>query len=70
MTGTPVGSMTVMRNRDPHRENVENILAICLPIVAMHHIRESPPASHAMRKSVWNAQKSNGFNFKNSHERV
>ena len=43
-----------MRNRDPHRENVENILAICLPIVTMQHIRESPPASHAMRKSAWN----------------
>ena len=24
-----------MRNKDPHRENVENILAICLPIMAM-----------------------------------
>ncbi len=29
-----------MRNRDPHRENVENILEICLPIVTMQHIRE------------------------------
>ena len=44
-----------MRNRDPHRENVENILAICLPIVTMQYIRESPSASHAMRKSAWNA---------------
>ncbi len=44
-----------MRNRDPHRENVENILAICLPIMTMQHIRESPSASHAMRKSAWNA---------------
>ena len=34
-----------MRNRDPHRENVENILAISLPIVTMQHIRESPSAS-------------------------
>ena len=24
-----------MRNRDPHRENLENILAICLPIMTM-----------------------------------
>ncbi len=46
-----------MRNRDPHRENVENILAICLPIMTMQHISESPSASHAMRKSVWNEQK-------------
>ena len=43
-----------MRNRDPYRENVENILAISLPIVTMQHIRESPSASHAMRISVWN----------------
>ncbi len=43
-----------MRNRDPHRENVENILAICLPIMTMQHIRESLSASHAMRKSAWN----------------
>ncbi len=43
-----------MRNRDPHRENVENILAICLPIVAMQHIRESPSAGHGMRISAWN----------------
>ncbi len=43
-----------MRNRDPHRENVKNILAISLPIMTMQHIRESPPASHAMRKSAWN----------------
>ncbi len=43
-----------MRNRDPHRENVENILAICLPIVTMQHIRESPSPSHGMRKSAWN----------------
>ncbi len=27
-----------IRNRDPHRENVENILAICLPIMTMQHI--------------------------------
>ncbi len=43
-----------MRNGDPHRENVETILAICLPIMAMQHIRESPSASHVMRKSAWN----------------
>ena len=43
-----------MRNRGPHRQNVENILAICLPIVTMQHIRESSSASHAMRKSAWN----------------
>ncbi len=43
-----------MRNRDPHRENVENVLAICLPIMAMQHIRESPSAIHAIRKSAWN----------------
>ena len=43
-----------MRNRDPHRENVKNILAISLLIMTMQHIRESPPASHAMRKSAWN----------------
>ena len=30
-----------MRNRDPHRENVGNILAICLPILTMQHIKES-----------------------------
>ncbi len=42
-------------NRHPHRENVENILAICLPIVTMKHIRESPSASHAMRMNQWNA---------------
>ena len=39
-----------MRNRDQHRDNVENILAICLPIMT----REPPPASLAMRKSEWN----------------
>ncbi len=44
-----------MRNRDPHRENVENILAISLPIVTMQHIRESLSASHSMRKSASNA---------------
>ncbi len=43
-----------MRKRDPHRKNVENILAICLPIVTMQHIRESPSASHFMSKSAWN----------------
>ncbi len=44
-----------MRKRGPHRENVvENILVICLLIVTMQHIRESPSASHAMRKSAWN----------------
>ncbi len=43
-----------MRNRYPHRENVENILAISLAIMTMQHIRESPSASHAMRKSAWN----------------
>ncbi len=46
--------ITNMRNRDPHRENVVNILAISLPIVTMQHIREPPSASHAMRKSAWN----------------
>ena len=50
----PIFLQHTMRNRDPHRENVENILAICLPIMAMQHIRESPSASHAMRKSAWN----------------
>ncbi len=44
-----------MRNRDPHRENVENILAINLPILTMKHIRESPSVSHAIRKRAWNA---------------
>ena len=44
----------IMRNRNPHRENVENILAVCLPIMTMQHIRESLSASHAMRKSLWN----------------
>ncbi len=47
-----------MRNRYPHRENVESILAclaICLQIMTMQHIRESPSASYAMRKSAWNA---------------
>ncbi len=43
-----------MRNRHPHRENVENILAISLPIITVQHIRESPSVSHAMRKSAWN----------------
>ncbi len=43
-----------MRNRDSHRENVENILAICLPIMTMKYIRESPSAGHATRKSAWN----------------
>ena len=35
---TPIynfGVAPLMRNRDPHRENVENILAICLPILTM-----------------------------------
>ena len=36
-----------MRSRDLHRENVVNILAICLPIMTMEHIRKSPSASHA-----------------------
>ena len=49
-------TMNTMRSRDPHREKVENISAICLPIVTMQHIRESPSASHAMRKSAWNVQ--------------
>ena len=49
-----------MRNTDPHRENVENILAICLPILTMQHIRESPSASHAMRMNGWNATLSKG----------
>ena len=43
-----------MRNSDPYRENAENILAICLLIVTMQHIRESPSASHVVRKSAWN----------------
>ncbi len=43
-----------MRNRDPRRENLENMLEICLPIMTMKHIRESPSASHATRKSAWN----------------
>ena len=43
-----------MRNRDPHYENVGNILAICLSIMTMQLFRESPSASHAMRKSAWN----------------
>ncbi len=51
------GWVMCMRNRDPHRENVENILAICLSIVTMQHIRESPSASLAMRKSAWNVTK-------------
>ena len=46
--------LVIMRNRDPHRENVENILAICLPILTMQHIREYSSASHAMRISAWN----------------
>ena len=44
----------IVRNRDPHKENVENILAICLPIVTMQHIRESSSAIHAMGISAWN----------------
>ena len=43
-----------MRQRDLHRENVENFLAISLPMVTMQHISESPSASHTMRTSVWN----------------
>ena len=43
-----------MRNRGPHRENVENILAICLPILTMQHIRESSSANQCMRISAWN----------------
>ena len=43
-----------IRNRDPHGENVENILAIYLPLMKMQHIREYPSASHVMRKSAWN----------------
>ncbi len=45
-----------MRNRDPHRENVESILAICLPIMTVQHVRESPSACHTMRKSAWNGR--------------
>ncbi len=30
----------IMRNRDPPRENVENIFAICLPAMTMQHISE------------------------------
>ncbi len=40
---------------NPHKEIVENILAICLPIMTMQHIRDYPSASHAMRRSAWNA---------------
>ncbi len=43
--------------RYPYRENVQNILAICLPIMTMQHIsmiRESSSASHAMGISAWN----------------
>ncbi len=47
--------MEFMRNRDTHRENVENILAISLPIVTMQHIRESSSASYAMGISAGNA---------------
>ena len=43
----------LMRNRDPHRENAENISAICLPIVTMQHIKESSSASRVMGKSGW-----------------
>ncbi len=43
-----------MRNRDPHRQNVENILAICLSIMTLKHIGESPSARHATRKCAWN----------------
>ncbi len=57
----------VMRNRDPHRENVENILAISLPIVTMQHIKESPSASHAMRISVWNVYVNKEWTFKFRH---
>ncbi len=34
----------VHENRDPHRENVVNILAISHPIVTMQHLREPPSA--------------------------
>ena len=51
---TPKTIELLMRNRDPHRENVESMLAICLPIMTMQLIRESPSASHAMRKRAWN----------------
>ena len=50
-----------MINRHPHRENVENIWAISLPIVAMQHIRESPSASHAMRMNGWNVSQCHLF---------
>ena len=40
-----------MRNRDPLRENVENILAICHPIRTMQYNRKSTSASHAI--SLW-----------------
>ncbi len=43
-----------MKIRDPHRVNVENNLAICLPIMTMQHIGESPSVNHAMRKNAWN----------------
>ena len=44
ITGFPFHVTTAhthMRNRDPHRENVLNILAICLPIVTMQHVADS-----------------------------
>ena len=43
-----------IRNGYPHRENVENIFAVSLPIVTIQHIREFPSANHVMRKSAWN----------------
>ena len=49
-------ALSYIRNRDPHRGNAENVIAICFPIVIMQHIRESPTASHTMRKSAWNDQ--------------
>ena len=58
-----MGSSSFMRNRDPHRENVENILAICLPILTMQHIRESPSVSHAMRISAWNGKVLNNYSL-------
>ena len=50
----PTHFQACMRKRDPHRANVENILAICLPNVTMQHIKESSPAMQFMGISAWN----------------
>ncbi len=51
-----------MRNRDPHKGNVKNILAICLPILTMQHIRESPSAAMLWVKDA-HSQKSGAREF-------